>query len=213
MICCFAIIVVVDTIYSASSWSSLKFTGVWYYSSCSLAAPWFLLRPCHAFSGSSLGGGYMKISSQPVLVHYIYMCVHFFFFIRIYLWLVLVFLFSRVYYGFTPLRHQTSRHYAWRQCNNDKIKNRIITKLKNKDKFDECKLSHIDKVYKKKYKFLQYHWVSKFIILSVGKSAKEMAYCRIQCVPMHCSIRFTPMNYNNNRWELKLNRFFLISLI
>ncbi len=56
----------------------------------------------------------------------------------------------------------------------------------------------MDKVYKEKYKFLQYHWVS--IILSVGKSAKQLSYCKIQCVPMHYSIRFTPMNYNNLNW-------------
>ncbi len=74
-------------------------------------------------------------------------------------------------------------------------------------------LSHWQSVHKK-YKFLQYHWVSKSIILNVGKSAKQVGYYKIQCVPMHCSIRFTPTSYNNNnRWELKLDRFFLISLI
>jgi len=34
-----------------------------------------------------------------------------FWLINFYLWLVLVFLFIRVYYGFTPLQHQTSRHH------------------------------------------------------------------------------------------------------
>ncbi len=29
---------------------------IWYCSSCSLATPWFLLRPCHIFLGSGLGG-------------------------------------------------------------------------------------------------------------------------------------------------------------
>jgi hypothetical protein len=33
-----------------------------------------------------------------------------FWLISLYLWLVLVFLFSKVYYGFTPLRHHTSQH-------------------------------------------------------------------------------------------------------
>jgi hypothetical protein len=28
----------------------------WYCSSCSLIAPWFLLKPCHAFPGLGLGG-------------------------------------------------------------------------------------------------------------------------------------------------------------
>jgi hypothetical protein len=36
--------------------------GIWYYSSCSLIAPGFLLKPCHVFPNSSLGGGYMRIS-------------------------------------------------------------------------------------------------------------------------------------------------------
>ncbi len=58
----------------------------------------------------------------------------------------------------------------------------------------------MDKVYKEKYKFLQYRWVSKSIILSVGKSAKQLSYCKIQCVPMHYSIRFTPTNYKNFNW-------------
>ncbi len=52
-------------------------------------------------------------------MHYIYMCVCVcvclcisFWFISFYLWLVLVFLFSRISYGFTPLRHCMSRHYT-----------------------------------------------------------------------------------------------------
>jgi len=46
---------------------------------------------------------------------YICACI-FFWLISFYLWLVLVFLFSRIYYGFTPLRHQTSWHYTSQQC-------------------------------------------------------------------------------------------------
>jgi len=39
-------------------------TGMWYHSSCSHVGPWFLLRPCHFFFHSGMGGGgYMKISS------------------------------------------------------------------------------------------------------------------------------------------------------
>jgi hypothetical protein len=30
--------------------------GIWYYSSCSPAAPLFIFRPCHAFPSSGLGG-------------------------------------------------------------------------------------------------------------------------------------------------------------
>jgi hypothetical protein len=30
--------------------------GIWYCSSCFLAAPWFLLKPCHIFPGLGLGG-------------------------------------------------------------------------------------------------------------------------------------------------------------
>jgi hypothetical protein len=42
---------------------------------------------------------------------YICACISFWL-ISFYFWLVLVFLFSRVYYGFTPLWHRTSRHYT-----------------------------------------------------------------------------------------------------
>ncbi len=53
--------------------------GIWYYSSCFHVAPCFLLKPCHVFHGLGLGG-YMRISSQPPLVHYIYIYVRAFFF-------------------------------------------------------------------------------------------------------------------------------------
>jgi len=43
--------------------------NIWYYSSCSPTAPWFLLKSCHNFLDSGLGGRYMRISSQPPLVH------------------------------------------------------------------------------------------------------------------------------------------------
>ncbi len=39
------------------------FINIWYYSSCFLASLSFIFRPCHIFPGSSLGGGYMRISS------------------------------------------------------------------------------------------------------------------------------------------------------
>jgi hypothetical protein len=47
---------------------------------------------------------------------YIYVCACIsFWLISFYLWLVLIFLFSKVSYGFTPLRHCMSRHYTSRQ--------------------------------------------------------------------------------------------------
>jgi len=68
------------------------------------------------FSRFRSGEGYMKISSQPPLVHYIYICACIsFWLISLYLWLALIFLFSKIYYGFTPLRHHTSQHYTSQQ--------------------------------------------------------------------------------------------------
>jgi len=59
----------------------------------------------------------MKISSCALYI-YISVCVCArisFWLISFYFWFVLIFLFSRVYYGFTPLWHQMSRHYTSRQ--------------------------------------------------------------------------------------------------
>ncbi len=85
---------------------------IWYCSSCSLTTPWFLLKPCHTFPSSGLGGGTWKFHLSLLLcIVYICVCISFWL-ISFYLWLVLVFLFSRVIYGFTPLRHVTSRHYT-----------------------------------------------------------------------------------------------------
>jgi hypothetical protein len=76
--CRFAIIVMVDTIYSASSRSSLKFLPAFgiihhvflhhlnFYSDHATLFP------------AQVWGGYMRISSQPPFVHCIYMCVHLF---------------------------------------------------------------------------------------------------------------------------------------
>jgi hypothetical protein len=109
---CFAIIVMVDTIYSASSHSSLKFSlAFWYCSSCSLATPWILLTPCHVFSSLGLGGDTWEFHLSLLLcIVYICACISFWL-INLYLWLVLIFLFSRIFYGFTPLWHHTSQHY------------------------------------------------------------------------------------------------------
>jgi len=76
--CCFVIIVMVDTIYSASGRSSFKFPSAFgivhhvflqhldFYSNHATLFP------------AQVWGGYMIISSQPPLMHYIYMCVHLF---------------------------------------------------------------------------------------------------------------------------------------
>ncbi len=76
--CYFAIIIMVDTIYSASSRSSLKFPlafGTVHH--VLLQHLDFSLDHAMLFL-VQVWGGYMKISSQPHFVHCIYMCVHFF---------------------------------------------------------------------------------------------------------------------------------------
>jgi hypothetical protein len=89
--------------------------GIWYYSSCSLAAPWFLFRPCHVFLGSGLGGDTREFHRNLFLcIVYICACIVFWL-ISFYFWFVLVFLFSKIYYGFTPLWHRTSQHYTSQQ--------------------------------------------------------------------------------------------------
>jgi len=49
-------------------------TGNGYYSSCSPTTPWFLLRPCHTFPGSNLGGDTWKFHLNRLLC-IVYMCV------------------------------------------------------------------------------------------------------------------------------------------
>jgi hypothetical protein len=87
--------------------------GIWYCSSCSLAALWFLFKPCHVFLGSSLGGDTWKFHLSLLLcIVYICACI-FFWLISFYLWLVLVFLFSRVTMDLHPYNtecHDTTRH-------------------------------------------------------------------------------------------------------
>jgi hypothetical protein len=71
--CCFAIIIMVDTISSASSRSSLKFLpaiGTVHH----VLLQHFDSYSDHAtFFPAQVWGGYMRILSQPPLVHYIYM--------------------------------------------------------------------------------------------------------------------------------------------
>jgi hypothetical protein len=67
----------------------------------------FTYITCSFFFCNSI---HMKISSQPPILHYIHMCVCIsFWLISFYLWLILIFLFSRVSYEFTPLQHYMSR--------------------------------------------------------------------------------------------------------
>jgi hypothetical protein len=87
---------------------------IWYYSSCSLATPWLLLIPCHTFPDSGLRGIHENFISASSCALYIYVRAYLFSWL-VNLWLVLVFLFNRVYYGCTPLRHRTSRHYTSQQ--------------------------------------------------------------------------------------------------
>jgi hypothetical protein len=88
--------------------------GNWYCSSCSLIAPWFLLKPWHVFPSLGLGGDTWEFHLNLLLCIiyiYIYICACIsFWLISLYLWLALVFLFSRVYYGFTLVHHDTTRH-------------------------------------------------------------------------------------------------------
>jgi hypothetical protein len=59
---------------------------------------------------------YMRISSQLPIVHYICICACISIrLISFYLWLILIFLFGIVSYGFTPLRHCMSQHYTSQQ--------------------------------------------------------------------------------------------------
>jgi len=53
---------------------------------------------------------------------YIYICVHFFLLINFCFWLVLILLFSRVCYGFTPLQHHASQQYTSQHKKNTKIR-------------------------------------------------------------------------------------------
>jgi hypothetical protein len=54
--------------------------GIWYCSSCSPATPWFLLRPCHIFPGSGLGGDTWEFHLNLLLcIVYICACISFWF--------------------------------------------------------------------------------------------------------------------------------------
>jgi hypothetical protein len=114
--CCFAIIVMVDTISSTSSRNSLKFPsafGTFIMFSCNTL---IFTQTMPRFSWlKSWGGDTWEFHVSLFLcIVYICACISFWL-ISFYLWLVLIFLFSRVHYGFTPLRHHMSQHYTSQQ--------------------------------------------------------------------------------------------------
>jgi hypothetical protein len=76
--CCFAIILMVDTIYSALSRSSLKFPLTFSNVHHVLLQHFDFYLDHTTFILAQVLGGDMKISFQPPLVHCIYMCVHLF---------------------------------------------------------------------------------------------------------------------------------------
>jgi hypothetical protein len=111
--CCFAIIVMVNTIYSASSRNLLKFSLTFGTIHHVLIYHLEFYSNHATFFPAQVWGGYTWEFPLNLLLYIVYICVCIsFWFINFYLWLVLVFLFSKVYYGFTPLRHETSWHYT-----------------------------------------------------------------------------------------------------
>jgi hypothetical protein len=119
--CCFVIIIMVDTIYFTSSRSSLKYSptfGTIHY--VFLQHLDFYSYHATLFPTQVWGGDTWEFHLSLLLcIIYIYICACIFFWlISFYLWLVLVFLFNKVYYGFTPLRHRTSQQ--------DKTNQRLI---------------------------------------------------------------------------------------
>ncbi len=117
--CCFVIIVMVDTIYFASSRSSLKYPSTFgTIHHVLLQHLDFYSYHVTLFPAQVWGRDTWEFHLSLFLcIIYICACISFWL-ISFYLWLVLVFLFSRVYYGFTPLRHRTSQQ--------DKTNQRLI---------------------------------------------------------------------------------------
>jgi hypothetical protein len=76
--CCFAIIVMVNTMYSASNRSFFKFLHAFDTIHHVSLHHLDFYSDHGTFSQLKFWGGYLKISSQPPFVHFIYMCVHFF---------------------------------------------------------------------------------------------------------------------------------------
>jgi hypothetical protein len=115
--CFFAITIMVDTTYFASSRSSFKFSSA--FGSVHHVLPQhFDFYSDHAtfFPAQVWEGIHENFISASSCALYICICISFWL-ISFYLWLVLIFLFSRVYYRFTPLWHRTSWHYtSWQIC-------------------------------------------------------------------------------------------------
>ncbi len=115
--CYFVIIVMVDTIYFAPSWSSFKFPSAFgTFHHVFLQHLDFYSNHAMFFPVQVLGGIHENFISTSFCALYICACISFWL-INFYLWLVLVFLFNRIYYEFTPLRHWTSWHYTSRKPN------------------------------------------------------------------------------------------------
>ncbi len=76
--CCFTIIIMVDTIYSVSSRSSLKFPSTFGTIHHVLLQHLDFYSDHATLFPTKVWGGYMIISFQPHFVHCIYMCVHLF---------------------------------------------------------------------------------------------------------------------------------------
>jgi len=120
--CYFAIIVMVDSIYFASSRNSFKFLSAFGIVHQVLLQHFDYSNHATIFPAQVWGGIHETFISAFSCALYIYVCACIpFWLISFYLWLVLVFLFSKVYYGFTPLRHRTSWNYTsqqiWLTCN------------------------------------------------------------------------------------------------
>ncbi len=113
--CCFAITVMVDTISFTSSRNSLKFPSIIgtvhhvFLQHLDFYSDHAMLFPAQVWGGDT----WEFHLSLLLCIVCVCSCI-FFWLISLYLWLALVFLFNRVYYGFTPLRHHTSRHYMSR---------------------------------------------------------------------------------------------------
>jgi hypothetical protein len=142
--------------------------------------------------------------------------MHSFWLISFYLWLVLVFLFSRVYYGFTPLRHHTSRHYtSWHSIivrsirkNKFGLKKKLQTTQESIKALIACDqtMNEGDANIKHSWKLLDNHgWIINQLILSERDFPKSWWWTsslinrsRVHCSPSTCSKHWWQPYGNNN---------------